>query len=61
MKNLKNLGKSLTRIEQKSIIGGQVSSSIERCCIRVPTHGAAGNDDWCNDSPACKGVSSCAC
>lgn len=60
MKNLKNLGVVLSRIEQQTINGG-----VDKCCVKVPrelTIQSISSASWCNPSPECKRVRSrCAC
>lgn len=58
-KTILNLGKALSKTEQKQIFGG-----IEKCCIPRPSSGLSPNitnvTKPCNPKPECKN-SSCAC
>ena len=49
----------LKKVQQSGIMGG-----VDKCCIRKPPNGltdAGDEEGWCNSSPACCGVSRCAC
>lgn len=48
---------TISKQQQSMITGG----AVDKCCIRIPTHGIRNSDGvWCNSRPACSS-SSCAC
>jgi len=47
---------TMSKKQQSMITGG----AVDKCCIRIPTHGRLLDAGWCNSRPECAS-SNCAC